>query len=100
MEQQMQFIGFTYQEAERFLKNIVARCIDEHELKQKGKEAEIPITPLQACQSLKISLPTLRRYVQIGLIRRHDLGPRRKVFYLSELEADIKRVEASVYTHK
>jgi hypothetical protein len=100
MEPQMQFIGFTYQEAERFLRNIVNKCIDEHQLKQKAKEAEPPVTPQQACAALKVSLPTLRRYVRIGLIRRHDLGPRRKVFYLSELEEDIKRVEASVYANR
>lgn len=100
MEQQVQFIGFTYQEAERFVRNIVSKCINEHDLKQKSKEAEQPITPQQACTALNVSLPTLRRYVRIGLIRRHDLGPRRKVFYLSELEEDIKRVEASVYANR
>ena len=93
MEQQVQFIGFTYQEAERFVRNIVSKCIDEHDLKQKSKEAEQPITPQQACAALNVSLPTLRRYVRIGLIRR-------KVFYLSELEEDIKRVEASVYANR
>ena len=100
MEQQMQFIGFSYLEAERFLKNIVARCIDEHESKRKDKEAETPLSPQQACKILNVSIPTLRRYVQLGLIRRHDLGPRRKVFYLSELEADIKKVRASVETYR
>ena len=100
MEQQLQFIGFTYQEAERFLKNIVDRCINEHELNRKDKEAEAPLSPQEASAILKVSLPTLRRYVQLGLIRRHDLGPRRKVFYLSELEADIKKVRASILTYR
>ncbi|EHQ26986.1 MerR family transcriptional regulator [Mucilaginibacter paludis] len=100
MEQQIQFVGFSMQEAERFLKNIVSTCIDEHHALQKHAEAELPLTPSQASKALKVSLPTLRRYVQLGLIRRHDLGPRRKVFYLSELEEDVKKVEASVFTHR
>jgi hypothetical protein len=100
MEQHIQFVGFSMQEAERFLKNIVSTCIDEHHALKKGAEAESPLTPLQASQALKVSLPTLRRYVQLGLIRRHDLGPRRKVFYLSELEEDVKKVEASVFAHR
>jgi hypothetical protein len=100
MEQQIQFIGFSHQEAERFLKAIFNKCMEEHQSRQKDNDVETPITPLQAGQVLKVSLPTLRRYVQLGLIRRHDLGPRRKVFYLSELEADIKKVEASVFVHK
>ena len=100
MEQQMQFIGFSYEEAERFLKTVVNRCIEENQAKQKGNQAELPITPSQASKALKVSAPTLRRYVRLGLIRRHDLGPRRKVFYLSELEEDVKRVEASAFTHR
>ena len=96
----MQFIGFNYEEAESFLKTVVNRCIEEHQAKQKGNLAELPITPLQASKALKVSAPTLRRYVRLGLIRRHDLGPRRKVFYLSELEEDVKRVEASAFTHR
>jgi len=96
----MQFIGFNYEEAESFLKTVVNRCIEEHQAKQKGNQAELPITPLQASKALKVSAPTLRRYVRLGLIRRHDLGPRRKVFYLSELEEDVKRVEASAFTHR
>jgi hypothetical protein len=100
MEQQIQFIGFSYQEAENFLKSIVFRCMEEQQSRNTLQEAETPLTPLQASKVLKVSLPTLRRYVQLGLIRRHDLGPRRKVFYLSELEADIKKVEASVFVHK
>ena len=99
MEQQLQFIGFTVQEAERFLRHIVKTCIQEHEETQKKAEAEAPLSPQQACKFLRVSLPTLRRYVQLGLIRRHDLGPRRKVFYLSELEQDIKKVKASVMTY-
>jgi hypothetical protein len=100
MEQQIQFVGFSRQEAERFLKNIVTVCIEEQKLNQKDVQAEIPITPVEASLALKISLPTLRRYVNLGMIRRHDLGPRRKVFYLSELEQDIKKVEASVFAHR
>jgi hypothetical protein len=100
MEQHIQFVGFSMQEAERFLKNIVSTCIDEHHALQKNAEAESPLNPLQASQALKVSLPTLRRYVNLGLIRRHDLGPRRKVFYLSELEEDVKKVEASVFAHR
>jgi len=100
MEQHIQFVGFSMQEAERFLKNIVSTCIDEHHASQKNAEVESPLTPSQASQALKVSLPTLRRYVQLGLIRRHDLGPRRKVFYLSELEEDVKKVEASIFSHR
>lgn len=100
MQQQLQFIGFNLQEAERFLKNIVADCIHEHEQWRKDKEAEQPLTPQEAGKALKVSPPTLRRYVQLGLIRRHDLGPRRKVFYLSELEDDIKKVKASILTYR
>ncbi|MBS7566842.1 hypothetical protein KHS38_20725 [Mucilaginibacter sp. Bleaf8] len=100
MEQQIQFVGFSYQEAEKFLKSIVTRCIEEQQSRQRGQPAEAPLTPLQASQVLKVSLPTLRRYVQLGLVRRHDLGPRRKVFYLSELEADVKKVQASILTFR
>jgi hypothetical protein len=100
MEQHIQFVGFSMQEAERFLKNIISTCIDEHHALKKRGEAEAPLTPSQASQALKVSLPTLRRYVHLGLIRRHDLGPRRKVFYLSELEEDVKKVEASVFTNR
>ncbi|MGN6180646.1 MAG: helix-turn-helix transcriptional regulator [Mucilaginibacter sp.] len=100
MQQQLQFIGFSLQEAEQFLKAIVTDCIHEQEQSRKEKEAEKPLTPQEAGKALKVSQPTLRRYVQLGLIRRHDLGPRRKVFYLSELEQDIKQVRASILTYK
>lgn len=100
MEQQIQFIGFSYLEAENFLKSIVSACIKEQQDRKNEHEAEVPLSPSQASQALKVSLPTLRRYVGLGLIRRHDLGPRRKVFYLSELEADIKKVQATVWAHK
>lgn len=93
MKQQVQFIGFSYQEAEQFLQTIVEKCIDR-KLPDQKKESEPPLTPKLAADVLKISLPTLRKYVREGLIRRHDLGPRRKIFYLSELEEDIKKIQA------
>jgi excisionase family DNA binding protein len=100
MQREMNFIGFSYQDAEKFLRTIVKECIKEAMVNEKDSKGETPISPIEACQVLNISPPTLRRYVQLGLIRRHDLGPRRKVFYRSELEEDIKRVQATLWGGK
>lgn len=42
MKQHIQFVGFSMQKAERFLKKIVSTCIDEHHALQKNAEVESP----------------------------------------------------------
>jgi excisionase family DNA binding protein len=94
MSQQMQFIGFTYEQAQHFIHTIVKACLEENTISIKNT-SEAPVTTKQACEILGVSAPTLRKFVALSLIRRHDLGPRKKVFYRSELEEDIKRIRAA-----
>ncbi len=61
-------------------------CLKEAALVQADDQFSIE----EACQHLGISAPTLKKFVDQGKIRRHDLGDRTKVFYRSELEADIR----------
>lgn len=89
----MQFIGFTYEQARHFIETIVKACLEESNAPDKSN-SETPLTIKQACDIIGVSPPTLRKFVEMSLIRRHDLGPRKKVFYLSELEEDIKRIQA------
>lgn len=91
MSEQMQFIGFSMEQARNFIREIMLSCLQEY-LHQK-KNTESPITIRQACKIVGVSAPTLRKFVNMSLIRRHDLGPRKKVFYLSELDEDIKRLK-------
>lgn len=92
MSEQMQFIGFSIEQARLFIESIVKSCLQESNL-SKGL-SETPLNIRQACKIIGVSAPTLRKFVQMSLIRRHDLGERKKVFYLSELEEDIKRIRS------
>lgn len=91
MDQRAQFIGFTQEELRLFIQAIVRECLVE--IGMGGKE-ELPLSIDEACQFLGVSAPTLKKFVDRSLIRRHDLGGRKKVFYRSELEEDIKRIRA------
>lgn len=92
MGQNVQFIGFTYDEARRFIASIVTECL-ERNIPQNNNPTEVPLNVREACKLIGISAPTLRKFVKMSLIRRHDLGPRKKVFYRSELEEDIKKLK-------
>ena len=91
MSEQVQFIGFSAEQARQFIREIVLSCLKEC-LQPHGSQNEKPISIRQACKILGVSAPTLRKFVSDSVIRRHDLGNRKKVFYLSELEEDIKRL--------
>jgi|GEM_PF-2266033 len=93
MSQQVQFIGFTYEQAKLFIRDIVKACLEEN-IPPIKSTSETPLTIRQTCKIIGVSAPTLRKFVGMSLIRRHDLGPRKKVFYLSELEEDIKRIRS------
>lgn len=93
MAQEIQVIGLTFEELQRVIKLAVAEGIRES--RQIHRVADEPLTLQQACRILNISAPTLRKYVAMSLIRRHSLGPRRKVFYLNELEEDIKNLPST-----
>jgi len=93
MSQQIQFIGFTHEQARHFIETIVRACLEEHPAPVASGPEE-PLTIRQACQLIGVSAPTLRKFVALSLIRRHDLGARKKVFYRSELEEDIKRIRS------
>lgn len=88
MRREILFVGYTEDEAKSFIKNIVKDCLNEHRLQMGNEEQQLTIR--QACKYLSVSAPMLRRYVQLGYIRRHDLGSKKKYFYLSELKEDIK----------
>jgi hypothetical protein len=92
MRREILFVGYTEDEAKSFIKNIVKDCLNEYKL-QMGNEDQ-QLTVRQACKFMSVSAPTLRRYVQLGYIRRHDLGPKKKYFYLSELKEDIKSISS------
>lgn len=92
MSQQVQFIGFTVEQARALIREVVISCLQEH-LPNSKDIGESPITINQACKIVGVSVPTLRKFVAMSLIRRHDISPRKKVFYKSELEEDIKRLQ-------
>lgn len=49
MSQQMQFIGFTYEQAQHFIQTIVKACLEENTLSIKSN-SEAPVTTKQACE--------------------------------------------------
>jgi len=89
MGEQILMIGFTREEAQQFIRGIVLNCLEEASV--RNKQPEGPLSIRQACQFLGVSAPTLKKLVDQGRIRRHELGGRKKVFYRSELEADTRR---------
>ncbi|SEM90860.1 hypothetical protein SAMN04488505_10716 [Chitinophaga rupis] len=91
MSQQVQFIGFSVDQARHFIRSVVLECLKEY-FPHIKKNSDAPLTIRQVCKIIGVSAPTLRKYVEMSVIRRHDLGPRKKVFYLSELEEDVKRI--------
>lgn len=88
MRREIFFVGYTENEAKIFIESIVKACLKEYGLKEMNEEQQLTIR--QACRFMGVSAPTLRKYVENGYIRRHDLGSRKKYFYLSELKEDIK----------
>ena len=91
MEERAQFIGFTREELQHFIRQIVLGCLLDWDQRRQGVQ-EPPLSIQEACHFLGVSAPTLKKFVDQALIRRHDLGGRKKVFYRSELEEDIKRL--------
>ncbi len=91
MDQKAQFIGFTSEELRYFIRTVVCDCLREFGLPEKARP-EAPMSIQEACRLLGVSAPTLKKFVDQSLIRRHDLGGRKKVFYRSELEEDIKHL--------
>jgi excisionase family DNA binding protein len=94
MAQQIQVIGLTLDEAKTLIKCILLECIEE--VKEATKEKnEKGLSVAETCKYLGISRPTLHKYVEGSLLRRHDLGRKKKIFYLSEIQEDIKRIQIS-----
>ncbi len=93
MPQEINILGLTVDEARGLIKEILLECIQE--MRRDPKDgAEVAMTVKEACKFLGVSPPTLRKYVRASLIRRHDLGAKKKVFYLSELREDLVKLEA------
>lgn len=93
MAQQIQIIGLNLDEAKLLLKAVLLECLAE--VKEATKEKnEKAMSVAETCKFLGVSRPTLQKYVENALLRRHDLGRKKKVFYLSELQEDIKRIQA------
>ena len=90
MGYEFQIIGLTVEEFKCLLKSVVQECLRESRFSKASNDQALTIQ--QARKFLNISPPTLRKYVKQGLIRRHNMGPRKKLFYLSELEEDIKNL--------
>ena len=87
--QNFQVISLTLEEFTSLIRAVVNDCLTN----QKGiLRNDCTLNIQQACRFLSISAPTLRRYVEESKIRSHKLGPRRVMFYQSELEEDIKRL--------
>jgi excisionase family DNA binding protein len=88
MGREIFFVGFTEDEAKSFIESIVNRCLEKF-IYQAGN-GEKKLTIRQACKYLGVSPPTLREFVRKGIFRRHDAGSRKKFFFLSELNEDLK----------
>lgn len=83
MGREILFVRYAEDEAKSFIKSIVKDCLNEYKLQMGNEEQQLTIG--QSCKYLSV-----RRYVQLGYIRRHHLGRKKKYFYLSELKEDIK----------
>ncbi|MDR3715773.1 MAG: hypothetical protein P4L51_23415 [Puia sp.] len=92
MNDQIQIVGMTMEQAKAFFKEIVMECLAE-KVASPNLDEELPISISDACKLFGISPPTLRKFVDLKLVRRHDLGPKKKRFYLSELKEDMARLE-------
>jgi excisionase family DNA binding protein len=89
MGREIHFIGYTEEKVVLLFKRLILDCAQEFRALQNSNE-ERKLTMNQACKYTGVSIPTLRKYVKSGYIRRHDLGPRKKFFYLSELNDDLR----------
>lgn len=67
--------------------DLIQDCIKEalQSIQPKQEEKAKYLTRLQACEALKISLPTLSRYSELGLIPAKRIGNR-----ILFLESDIQ----------
>jgi predicted DNA-binding transcriptional regulator AlpA len=90
MARELQVVGLSLEEFEQLIRTIVKECLRDRPI--TTGQADKALNIQQACRFLGISAPTLRKYVRASLLRQHKLGPRRKVFYLQELEEDIKNL--------
>lgn len=87
--QSFQVISLTLEEFTILVRTIVNDCLANQKITLRNDRT---LNIQQACRFLNISAPTLRRYIEELKIRSHKLGPRRVMFYQSELEEDIKRL--------
>ena len=55
------------------------------------------ITSNEAAELLKITLPTLNRYTQLGIIKGFRIGTR-VLYKLEDIEEDVKRMPTRRYT--
>jgi hypothetical protein len=91
MAEQIQITSISLDEFRQLIKTVIKECLKEMHAISKEK-LEKALSVRETCSFLGISRPTLKKYVDSSLIRRHDLGRKKKVFYLSELQEDIKRL--------
>ena len=73
-------------------RNMISDVVDKH-MKQFDKDSpEELLTRKEVTERLKISLPTLHKYSELGILTQHKIGER--VYYRwSEILAAAKRIE-------
>jgi hypothetical protein len=73
-------------------RNMISDVVEEH-MKQIDKESpEELLTRREVTERLKISLPTLHKYSELGILTQHKIGER--VYYRwSEVLAAAKKIE-------
>lgn len=75
-------------------RNMLSEVVDEH-MKQLDKDTpEQLLTRKDVAERLKISLPTLHKYTELGILTQHKIGER--VYYRwSEVLTAAKRIESN-----
>ena len=77
MEKDVTIIGISIQDLRTVIKEVVNDCLKDH-AKLIKPNIEKPISSYQVLKFLGISRPTLNKYINAGLIRRHTLGERKR----------------------
>ena len=60
------------------MQSLISRCVKEAllDIQPQAKETERLYSRKESCNMLKISLPTLSKYMELGIIKGHRVGNR------------------------
>ena len=87
--EKVQIVGLSIEE----FRNMISDVVDKRMNQLEKESPEELLTRKEVTERLKISLPTLHKYSELGILTQHKIGER--VYYRwSEVLAAAKRIES------